>query len=239
MATSYGTNAERTAELAIELRKSMRAGSNFEQIQQYIEWCNKDTDFMLDLVEVMLDRYGWDAGRARRLDGLLIAANSAYRVRATDTSSAGLEERVAPGVKELVREAVDAAGGSAGDHLVNAWNAAYGRKPDAVKAYSEAIKAAEAALAPRVAPQNARQTLGTMIRDVSAKPAKWSFTLDDGSGGGVAAILQMMRTLWEGQTSRHGGLNPTRAETPDEARAAVHLATGLVQFGASGAFDLV
>jgi hypothetical protein len=47
----------------------------------------------------------------------------------------------------------------------------------------------------------------------------------------------MMWMLWQGQTSRHGGLGPTRAETPDEARAAVHLAASLVQFGVSGAFE--
>ena len=39
-----------------------------------------------------------------------------------------------------------------------------------MKAYSEAVKAAEAALAQRVTPQNGKQTLGTMIRDVAQKP---------------------------------------------------------------------
>src|SRR5690606_40977297 len=86
-------------------------------------------------------------------------------------------ERVAAGVKELVSEAVDTTTGSAGDHLVNAWNEAYGRKPDPVKAYSEAIKAAEAALAPLVSPKSTRTSLSTMIRDIKAKPAKWKFVI--------------------------------------------------------------
>jgi hypothetical protein len=145
----------------------------------------------------------------------------------------GLEERVAPGVKELVREVVESATGSAGDHLVAAWNAAYGRESDPVKSYSEAIKAAEAALAPHVSPQNPKQTLGTMIADVAAKPSKWNVII---GSTGVDTVLQMMRTLWDGQSSRHGGLLPTREETLEEARTAVQLSAALVQLGTSGAF---
>lgn len=39
-----------------------------------------------------------------------------------------------------------------------------------------------------------------------------------------------MTVLWQGQTSRHGGQAPTRAETLDKARAAVQLAVGLVHW---------
>ena len=212
----------------------MPAGSPQEQIRVFLTRCNEEEGFILDLAEAMLERYGWDGRRAMELADLLTAANSAYAVKETWD---GLEERVAPGVKELVREAVDAARGSAGDHLANAWNEAYGRTPDPVKAYSEAIKAVEAALAQRVSPQNGKQTLGTMIHDVTGKPSKWKFVIGDGSVAGVETLLHMMRTLWDGQTSRHGGLSPTRDEDPDEARAAVHLAAALVQYGVSGAFD--
>jgi hypothetical protein len=237
-ASAFGANAGRPAELAIDLRKGLPATPGSAQVKAFLDWCNTDEDFMLDLVEAMLERYGWDSGRALSLERLLTAANSAYAVRGPQMSSAGLEERVAPGVKELVSEAIDAAGGSAGDHLTNAWNEAYGRSADPVKAYSEAIKAVEAALAPRVSPQNGKQTLGTMIRDVSAKPSKWQFVIASGNVSGVETVLNMMRMLWNGQTSRHGGLQPTRAETADEAKAAVHLAATLVQFGVSDAFNL-
>ena len=86
--------------------------------------------------------------------------------------------------------------------------------------------------------QNDKQTLGTMIRDVAAKPSKWDFVIIDGAVGGVDTVLAMMRMLWDGQTSRHGGVNPTRDETDDEAKAAVHFAATLVQFGVSGAFSV-
>ncbi|MFI6986560.1 hypothetical protein ACIBSV_49580 [Embleya sp. NPDC050154] len=46
----------------------------------------------------------------------------------------------------------------------------------------------------------------------------------------------MMQLLWDGQTSRHGKQTPTRPETLEEARAAVHAAAILVQWFVSGAF---
>lgn len=197
--------------------------------------CREDQEFMLDLVEALLELYGWDGWRGDDLQKLLESANSAYQV---SEDMSGLEEVVALGVKDLVAEVVGAAHGTAGDHLSTAWNAAYGRKADPVKAYSEAIKAVEAALVPRVSPKNARQTLGTMIRDIAAKPSKWKFVIPDGTAQGVESVLQMMRILWDGQAVRHGNHAPTPSQTLEEARAAVHIAATLVQFGVSGAFDL-
>ena len=189
--------------------------------------CSESDEFMLDLTESILELYGWDRGRAGALQSLLESSNSAYRVK---NGWDGLEMLITPEVKEQVQEVVNAAKSSAGDHLREAWNEAYGRKPDPVKSYSESIKAVESALAPIVSPQNGKQTLGTMIRDVKAKPSKWGFDIPDGNVGGVETVLSMMQLLWEGQSSRHGGLNPTPAETVEEARSAVHLAASLVQF---------
>lgn len=230
-----GAGSERLGEIAIDLRMSVGAGSHRDQLRVFLGRCNQDPGFMLDLIEAMLERYGWDDGRAPKLRDLLREGNSAYQV--TDAWN-GLEMRVAAGVKESVQEAVDAAGGSAGDHLTDAWNEAYGRKHDPVKSYSETVKAVEAALAPHVSPANHKQTLGTMIRDVAAKPTKWEFEIADGNANSVETIVNMMRMLWDGQTSRHGGVNPTRPETIEEARAAVHLGATLVQWGVSGAFRL-
>lgn len=193
-------------------------------------------DILLDTIETLLELYGPDGGRSDQLGAILELGNSAYAVR---EDHRGLEERVVHGVQSLVSEVAQTATGSAGDHLVAAWNAAYGRSSDSVKAYSEAVKAAEAALAPLVSPQNAKQTLGTMIKDLGNKPSKWSFVIADGTTSNVGTVLGMMRTLWEGQTSRHGGANPTRAETLEEARAGLHLAAALVQFGISRAIDTV
>lgn len=226
--------SSRLREVAIHLRIQLGGGTVSSQVKRFVDLCSEDDDFMLDLVEALLELYGWDERRAPALNELLVAANSAYVVN--DTFD-GLEERVAPGVRDVLSEAVEKAEGSAGDHLLTSWNSAYGRNVDAVKAYSEAIKAVEAALAPRVSPQNGRQTLGTMIRDIRAKPTKWKFVIAGTDTESVDALLHMMRLLWDGQTSRHGGVGPTRSETLAESRAAVHLAAALVQFGASGALD--
>jgi hypothetical protein len=222
-------NAQRIAQLAIHVRLPASTQPN-AAIQIFTQAWNEDKTVLLDLTESMLELHGSDDGRAYDLDDLLESVNSAYAV---NDELNGLEVRIADGVKPAVQASVDLAGGSAGDHLTAAWNEAYGRTADPVKAYSEAIKATEAALAGTISPTNTRATLGTMIRDVASKPEKWQFV---GNEKGVETVLAMMRGLWEGQTSRHGGVSPTRAETLEEARAAVHLAATLVQFGASGAF---
>ena len=176
---------------------------------------------------------GEDDGRANTLKQLLDASNSAYSVR---DDWHGLELRIVPEVKDQVQSVVNSASGMAGDHLRNAWNEAYSRNPDPAQAYGESIKAVEAAMAPVVSPANLKATLGTIIKDVENKPGQWVFEIADGRATGVGMVLAMMQMLWDGQTSRHGGVTPTKAETPDEARAAVHLAATLVQFAVGGAF---
>lgn len=232
---SYTGDPSRLMELGVHLRIALPQSTD-RAIETLATKCNNESDFMLTLAEALLERYKYDGGRAQGLQNLLRAANSAYVVK---DSADGLEERVAPGVKETVTAAVASAQGSAGDHLTKAWNAAYGRRSDPGVAYGEAVKAVEAALAAHVSPQNAKQTLGTMIRDVAAKPSKWKFVIADGNASGVEMLVSMMRVLWDGQTSRHGGTGTTRAETPEEARAAVHLAATIVQLGVSGAFAAV
>lgn len=51
---------------------------------------------------------------------------------------------------------------SAGKHLSKAWNCAFGRIPDYSQAYSEAIKAVEAATTPVLSPKDADATLSKM-----------------------------------------------------------------------------
>lgn len=230
--TPYSTRSERFSEVAIQLRISLPVEHSMAQ-RELARRANENAGFVLDVVEAMLELYGWDQGRAEELETLLAAANSLYAVRA---DREGLELRVLPEVKDAVQAVVDSAPGSAGDHLRTAWNEAYSRSPDPVKAYAESIKAVESAMAPVVSPTNLRATLGTIIRDVENKPSKWLFDIADGRVGGVESVLALMQLLWGGQSSRHGGIKPTRAETPAEARAAVHLAATLVQFAVGGSF---
>lgn len=195
-------------------------------------------DLLLDLIEALLKVPAVHNNfyATQSIDDLLKAGNSAYRI---NSDRDGLEMRLAPGVKETVEEAINAVSpaSSAGTHLTQAWNLAYGRSPNPGNSFSEAIKAVEAAAIPVVQPTNAKATLGTVIGELRANPGKWKFEID-GKQPGVETVLSMASLLWDGQTSRHGGVNPTRSETPEEARAAVHLAAALVQWFVSGALEM-
>jgi hypothetical protein len=199
---------------------------------------------LLDVIDALL-AYRADQGQrensrnaAHVLGMLLTEGGSAYRV-ADDLS--GLEMRVATAVRGAVQQTVsDAASslpaGSAADHLAAAWAAAYGLHPDPVRAYSEAIKAAESAAHAVIEPNNAKATLGTMIRVIRNSPSRFTTALFTPAGKDpVAPVEAMMRALWEGQTSRHGAQTGTVPETPEAAQSAVHLAATLVQWFTSGA----
>lgn len=198
-----------------------------------------------DLLDVVDEILAYDAEtsvledwKIGQLAKLLDDAGSAYRV--ADTTD-GLEERVTPTVRDAVRQtmadaATAASSGSAADHLAAAWQAAYGRSSDPERAYSEAIKAVEAAAHAVVQANNQRATLGTMLGEIGNARHKFDTAISTPSGKDPIAPLEaMMRALWEGQTSRHGGQAPTLPETLEAARAGVHLAATLVQWFVSGA----
>ncbi|MFF3864099.1 hypothetical protein [Streptomyces sp. NPDC002209] len=171
------------------------------------------------------------------LGRMLDDAGSTYRItEALD----GLEERVTPAVRDAVRHTIaDAAAapgaGSAADHLAVAWQAAYGRNPDPVRAYSEAIKAVESAAHAVIQPNNAKATLGTMLGEIRNARHKLTTAIPTPGGDPIAPVEAMMRALWEGQSSRHGAQSATVPETLEAARAGVHLSAALVQWFVSGA----
>ncbi|WP_234319459.1 hypothetical protein [Streptomyces sp. NRRL S-237] len=193
---------------------------------------------LLDVVDEVLRMEAAREWSRSTLVDLLDDAGSAYRV--TEEAN-GLEERVAPAVRDVVRQTIanavaSPAAGSAADHLATAWRAAYGRSPDPVRAYSESIKAVEAAAHAVIQPNNAKATLGTMLGEIKNARHKFATALSTPAGGDPIMLTEaMMRALWEGQTSRHGAQSPTVPETLEAARAGVHLAAALVQWFVSGA----
>ncbi|MGW6925169.1 hypothetical protein ACWGA9_28515 [Streptomyces sp. NPDC054950] len=167
----------------------------------------------------------------RELQELLDDGRSAYTLRPDE---AGLYQRVDPTAEALAAAAITSAGqdparGSAGAHLNRAWTAAYALHPDPVRAYSDAIKAVESAAHATVEPNNRKATLGSMIKVMENTRARWVVSVGhEPSSAGAETVERMMRLLWTGQTSRHGGSHPTRDETVAEARAAVNLAVALL-----------
>jgi hypothetical protein len=201
----------------------------------------REPDDLLDIVDSLLrltnEARLADDDMIHHLNLILDEGGSAFHVGA---DRAGLEHRVAPTVVNAYRIAVDSSGsateaGSADQHLAIAWAAAYGRRPDPTRAYSEAIKAVEAATHAVVQPHQSRATLGTILGEIKNARHKFTITIPTPGHDPIAPVEAMMRMLWEGQTSRHGGQTPTRVETLEAARMAVHLAVTLVQWFAVGA----
>jgi hypothetical protein len=116
------------------------------------------------------------------------------------------------------------------------WACVHALRPDPVKAYALAIKAVESAAQALVESRNAKATLGTMLGHLKANRDRFSLVIGGPDGkGDVGSLIENMRLLWEGQTSRHGSSKPTRDEAPEEAAMALHLAVTLVQWFTSGA----
>jgi hypothetical protein len=114
---------------------------------------------------------------------------------------------------------------------------AYGRRDeDASDAWDHAIKAVEAVLIPIVVPEISRPTLGRVIQQLDRgqpQPVTLGLAGPDGSRS-VAPLVAMLRLMWP-NPDRHGGSpEHNRVPTIEEARAVVHLAVTIVQWGRDG-----
>lgn len=187
------------------------------------------------------DLLDWAVGnctKSQHLDALTVAleeGGSAWRVGVT-ADGPELQHRVDSTVTLAIEEA--ASGTRAGLHLKNAWSAVYGRSPRPSEGYREAIRAVESAGAAVISPANPHTTLGTMIADIKAKPAKWSVALQrtSPSSDPIQPLIGMMELLWKSQLDRHGSSDE---DVPisvgqKEAEGAVHLAATLVHWFLSG-----
>jgi hypothetical protein len=169
---------------------------------------------------------------------LLRHALSVLRVRA---DGRGLERRASLAAEAAFEAAAGNAeaaadAGSAATHLREAWRCVHALRPDPVKGYSEAIKAVEAAAHSVLDPDKPMATLGIMRRDLEKNLNQFALVIEGPDGRGDAGpLLGCITLLWQGQTSRHGSMRPTRPETLEEAVMAVHLAVMLVQWFTSGA----
>ncbi|MGX1887814.1 hypothetical protein [Streptomyces sp. NPDC055287] len=238
-ASEYRGADEGTA-LSLCLQMRMEITGN-QTASDRVRYCHDDE--LLDLVDHLLELRARSVGSTNRdsalvLNWMLSEGGSAYRV---NDDRDGLEVRVPAAVRDAVKETVTTAAslpaaGSAADHLATAWKASYGRQPDPVRAYSEAIKAVECAAHAVIQPNHARATLGTMLGEISgsARPKFTTALSTPVTKDPIAPVESMMRALWDGQTSRHGKQTPTQPETLEAARAGVHIAATLVQWFTSG-----
>lgn len=123
-------------------------------------------------------------------------------------------------------------------HLQKAWTAAYAFRPDPSLAYSEAVKAVEAAVIPLTLPNAGTPTLGSVLSHLEGGAAsKYTLVIDDkvGAPASASAVTALMRVLWDGHRDRHPGGGTSKPITLESARAAVQIAVTVVHLFSSGA----
>jgi hypothetical protein len=189
---------------------------------------------LLDVVDAMLyasSGHGYPA--VNELNIILEAGGSAYRV---DDSGTQLVRRVDETVENAVATSAKSASELAAEYLRRAWQHAYGLHPDPTAAYKEAVRAVEEAFVPVVSPANTRASLGTVCRDLESQDDKWELVLvsDRNQPGSAEPLVAILKQMWHGQRSRHGGGANSRDQTQPEAEAAVHLAALAVQWLSTG-----
>jgi hypothetical protein len=107
---------------------------------------------------------------------------------------------------------------------------AFGRSPKPSSAYSNSIKAIEAAAWPTVTPRDNKATLGTMLGELRSNSNSWQTSINDkGANQGVTAVKDIMQHIWDGQTDRHGTANPV-APSQEAAEQAVLYAVVVCNF---------
>lgn len=242
-----------------EIRISMREPTNSDvpalaaAVRAHFRTPNSElmlTDYLLskadsetaDKWQALTDKPDDTGLTVSRLEGILKSSGSKWTVGVRAAGKLGLIQRVPEGVQSAASETMRSAG-HAGERLAEAWGAAFGMNPDPTKAYALAVKAVEDAALPNVSLKPTdHKTLGSVIRALNGTrhdAADWTlgFQRDDKHYSNGRTVVAMLKTLWSGQTDRHGGdheLVTGTVITLQAAEAAVMLAVPLVQWFSSG-----
>jgi hypothetical protein len=253
------TAVSRLHKLEHQLRTEVKVPDNVASygladavISQFI-WDDKElvlTDYLLSLANI--DKLGgWEHIQKEiqrenhlfgRLETTLKEAGSKWTLGMRTAGKLGLVQRLPEGVQTTADETMRSSG-HAGRRLSEAWGAAFGIEPDPAKAYGLAVKAVEDAALPKVPLKpNDHRTLGSVIRVLNSAnhdAADWTlkFQREDKFYSNGQTLVVMLKTLWSGQTDRHGGDHERVSGTEitqEAAEAAVMLAVPLVQWFSSG-----
>jgi hypothetical protein len=240
---SVVTDFSRIREMERLLRIDLSGISDYDLHLKAIEMLANDERLLLNAVDLALlwcDKPGMSHQdvilQIEPVSRWLSEAGSAWQV-AMHEGKPRLERRVDATVTASARQVMSVAG-RAGQHLAAAWTQVYGRQPSASEGYKEAVRAVEAAASPIVIPRDPQPTLGKIIPALRAAPSKWRVVLRPSSGPDpVETVAHMCELFWKSQRDRHGVIDesvPLNVSL-EEAQAAVHLATTLVQWFTSGA----
>ncbi len=199
-----------------------------------------DDDLFLDTVDLLLTDNFFLNEAVGELTNALQEAGSVWTVAHEGGWRCHLERRVSPELESLFTTAASN-GNKPAEYLRQAWGRVYGRQPSPDGGYRDAVRAVEAALKPIVSPDNGRTTLGTIFRDIRAKPEKFRMRLTPTSGDPVSVFVNNLELLWTAQLDRHG---TDDEETPlnvtlEQAQDAATMAALIVHWVNSGAFSEV
>ena len=189
----------------------------------------------LDVIDYLLAEGDVDSKDCEELEQLLAEGGSAWRA-----TPHGLQKRVDDTLQRTVASVINARG-RPGQYLEDAWQKAWGRRPDASGAYRAAVQAVEAVYQPIVSPKNKLTTLGRIISDIEKKPSKFRVRLQgNGLEENVRRLVAMLQLLWKSQWDRHGIVDndvPLYVSL-HEARDAVALSASLVHMAQEGGFTV-
>lgn len=233
----------------VELHCRLTFGSNSEDYPLYgglYKVFAANTEHALDILQATVEiaeikdrKNAWESKTIThsdidRLNDILIKGGSKWHV-VIEGSSARMESRVNTttinAYKHLITDAADFS-----KHLKAAWEDCFGRKPDLSGAYTNAIKAVEAATWRVITPNNTKATLGTMLNDFEAQAKAGKFNVGFKDKDAITTLdtaHSLMQRLWKSQTDRHatgGYANPSQLE----AESAVYLAITICQMFSSG-----
>lgn len=225
-------NVEVLQEAQVALRVSLDwTGGGDSAASSLVRRMGEDREFALDVLDYLVQKVA-DDDHSEKLAGALATGGSEWCVESDNNGVRRLAKRAIGPVRDGI-EVIHTTSQRAHHHLTEAWRLLGGRQPDASGVYREAIKAVEAVARPVVSPKNDRTTLGTIIRDLRAKPKKWTVALDGASAEDVADIADL---IWKGQVDRHGSDDESvpLAVTLEEADAAFYIAMTLTRWFAQG-----
>lgn len=218
---------ERYLQIQLEKYGTAAAIATYRYVFQYVQ----DEEKCLDIVEAILATNNNTDAIVSQLNTILTSSGSKWiAVKNSSGFGATLEERVSESAQNALVIAVKESDATTQHFLKTAWSNAFGRSPNASSAYSNSIKAIEAAAWPTITPKDNKATLGTMLGEIRSNIGKWkTATPDKSPNQGITAIKDIMQHIWDGQTDRHGTAHPV-APSQEAAEQAVLYAVVVCNF---------
>jgi hypothetical protein len=221
-------------EIIGELERKLGVGVPFHEasldsaVKDLLERCDRSDDFAARAVALLLPRGGGDD--LGEITAIYDSPKSRWEVVTLD-GEARLTLRNTGPIGDVL-DGIAPFSAPAHRHLTTALaKLSQPGDPDLVGAYSEAIKAVEAAARPLVTPTDPAATLGKMLKALEAKPSKWAVVLAEET---VEDVTRRAAILWRTPHERHGTDEPGDSLTVGQTRAAFSLALGLVDYFARG-----